>query len=83
MDIQKRILPLCPLKKISGKDRCSLSAKRLEREDYWCRELCTFYPYGLIDNVRKVRNISKCKDEIVVITLFHKQPCMFRKYQPR
>ena len=37
-------------------------AKRLEREDY-CREICTFYPYGLNDNVRKVGNISKCKDK--------------------
>ena len=40
----------------SDKDTCSLSSKRLEREDYWCRELCTFCPY---DNVRKVGNISK------------------------
>ena len=30
------------------------SAYRLEREDYWCRELCTLYPYGLNDNVRKL-----------------------------
>ena len=35
----------------------SARAKRLEREDYWCRELCTVYPYGLNDNVRKVGNI--------------------------
>ena len=32
-------------------------ARRLEREDY-CRELCTVYPYGLNDNVRKVGNVS-------------------------
>ena len=66
----------------SDKDTCYLSAKRLERED-WCRELCTFYPYGLNDNVRKVGNISKCKDEIVVNTLFHKRIRKFRKRQPR
>lgn len=72
MDTLKRIFPLCPLA-TSDKDMCSISAKRLERKDYWCRELCTFYPYGLNDNVRKVGNISKCKDEIVVNTLFHTQ----------
>ena len=38
-------------------------------------ESCTFYPYGLNDNVRKVGNISKCKD---VNTLFHKQTRKFR-----
>ena len=43
----------------------------------------TFYPYGLNDNVRKVGNISKCKYEIVVNTLFHKQTRKFRKRQPR
>ena len=64
----------------SDKGTC---AKRLEREDYWCRELCTFYPYGLNYNVRKVGNISKCKDKIVMNTLFHKQTRKFRKRQPR
>ena len=33
--------------------------------------------------MRKVGNISKCKDEIVVNTLFHKQTRKFRKRQPR
>ena len=33
--------------------------------------------------MRKVGNISKCKDEIVVNTLFHKQTRKFRKHQPR
>ena len=41
------------------------------------------YPYGPNDNVRKVGNISKCKDGIVVNTLFHKQTRNFRKRQPR
>lgn len=58
-------------------DRVSASTKRLEREDYWCRELCTFYPYGLNDNVRKVGNISKLKEELVVNTLFDKQKRKF------
>ena len=72
-------IAIMPIEEItaSDKDTCSLSAKRLEREDYWCRELCTFYSY---DNVRKVGNISK---SIVVNTLFHKQTRKFRKRQPR
>ena len=32
----------------------SLAGKRLEREEYWYRELKTIYPFGLNDNVRKV-----------------------------
>ena len=38
---------------------CHVHALRLGREDYWCRELCTYYPYGLNDNVRGIGNISK------------------------
>ena len=40
----------------------------VEREDYWCRELCTFYPYGLNDNVRGVGNISKMKGHFLTET---------------
>ena len=54
-------------------DKISLSAKRLEREDFWYRELCTVYPYGLNDNVRRVGNISKQGPNIVVHTLFNRQ----------
>ena len=75
-------LSIMPIEEITTSDK-GTCAKRLEREDYWCRELCTFYPYGLNDNVRKVGNISKCKDKIVVNTLFHKQTRKFRKRQPR
>ena len=39
------------LKKVTCASNISIRAKRLEREDYWCRELCTVYPYGLNDNV--------------------------------
>ena len=35
-------------------DKTSLSAKRLEREGFWYKTLCTVYPYGLNDNVLKV-----------------------------
>ena len=48
----------------------SLSAKRLEREEFWYRELCTVYPYGLNDNVRKVGNVSKCGPELVISSTY-------------
>ena len=32
-------------------DVISLPSKRLQREEYWYRELCTIHPYGLNDNV--------------------------------
>ena len=67
---------IMPIEEITTSDRVSASAKWLEREDYWCRELCTFYTYGLND---KVRNISKCKDELVINTLFNEQQRKFRK----
>ena len=51
----------------------ALSAKWLEREDFWYRELCTVYPYGLNDNVRRVGNVSKQGPNIVVHTLFNRQ----------
>ena len=35
-----------------------LPSKRLQREEYWYRELCTVYPYGLNDNVKGVGNVS-------------------------
>ena len=47
-----------PIEKVTPVDRASVASVRLEREDYWCRELCTYYPYGLNDNVRGVGNIS-------------------------
>ena len=46
-------LSIMPIEEITACDK-GTCAKRLEREDYWCRELWTFYPYGLNDNVRKV-----------------------------
>ena len=60
-------------------DKISLSAKRLEREDFWYRELCTVYPYGLNDNVRRVGNVSKQGPNIVVRTLFNRQHRKFKK----
>ena len=31
----------------------TLPNKRLQREEFWYRELCTVYPYGLNDRCRK------------------------------
>ena len=47
------------IEELTSTDKASAASQRLEREDYWCRELCTYYPYGLNDNVRGVGNISK------------------------
>ena len=64
---------IMPIEKVEDLgSRSASTSKRLEREDYWCRELCTYYPYGLNDNIRGVGNISKMKNELVVNTLFNK-----------
>ena len=54
----------------------------LSREDYWCRELCTVYPYGLNDNVKKVGNISKIRNNLIIWNLFNKIPKKYRKRSP-
>ena len=38
-------LSIMPIEEITTSDK-GTCAKMLEREDYWCRELCTFYPYA-------------------------------------
>ena len=51
-----------------------MNRKRLHREEYWYRELCTVYPYGLNDNVKGVGNMSSRSDDgLVVYELFNKQ----------
>ena len=71
-------ISIMPIEEIEHSDGANVTSLRLEREDYWCRELCTYYPYGLNDNVRGVGNISK-KPGLVVNELFHKQNRKFRK----
>ena len=56
-------------------------SKRLQREEYWYRELCSVYPYGLNDNVRGVGNVSKSDERLIVYTLFNKQKRKFRKHR--
>ena len=75
-------ISIMPIEEITGTSSVSQRARRLEREDYWCRELCTVYPYGLNDNVRKVGNVSKCGGDLVVNTLFNKQQRKYRKRPP-
>ena len=60
-------------------DGMTLPSKRLQREEYWYRELCSVYPYGLNDNVRGVGNVSKSDERLIVYTLFNKQKRKFRK----
>ena len=71
-------ISIMPIEGIIANDRASINSRRLKREDYWCREFCTYYPYELNNNVRTIGNISKCKGELVVNTLFNKQQ---RKYR--
>ena len=59
----------------------TLASKRLQREEYWYRELCTVFPYGLNDNVRGLGNVSgKVNEDLVVYALFNK---LERKYKRR
>ena len=50
-------------------DGMTLPSKRLQREEYWYRELCSVYPYGLNDNVRGVGNVWKSDERLIVYTL--------------
>ena len=69
-------MSIMPIEELPSNDRVSATSQRLEREDYWCRELCTYYPYGLNDNIRGVGNISK-QHGLVVYTLFNKRQRKF------
>ena len=72
-------ISIMPIEKITqDDDRASITSVRLQREDYWCRELCTYYPYGLNDNVRGIGNVSK-KPGLVVNELFNRRDRRFRK----
>ena len=62
-----------PIEKVElcTEDEVSLHSKRLQREDFWMRELRTIQPYGLNDNIRSVGSISKLPTEPVVWRYFH------------
>ena len=57
---------------VAPNEQTSTYSKRLEREEFWIRELKTAYPYGLNDNIRGVGNISKQNDELIVWKFFNK-----------
>ena len=67
-------------------DGITLGCKRLQREEFWYRELhvhvCTIYPYGLNDNVKGVGNVSKSDGELIVYALFNRSERKFRKRKP-
>ena len=67
---------------LEQEDTMSLHAKRLEREDFWMRELKTIQPYGLNDNVCSVGNISKLPVEPVVWSFFGRRS-LTMKHKPR
>ena len=61
-------------------DKLTLASKLLTREEFWTRELCSLYPYGLNDNIRGVGNVSKKLSQgLVVYSLFNKQQRKFRR----
>ena len=77
---------LMPIEKVCLEpgDRMTLAKKLSEREEYWYRELCSVYPYGLNDNVAGVGNVShKLGQGVVIYTLFNKQPRKFRVRQTK
>lgn len=49
-------IAIMPIEEVA--DQLSLADKLSSREEFWYRELCSVYPYGLNDNVYKVGNIS-------------------------
>ena len=75
-------IAIMPIEEVSLEEgEClSLASKRLQREEYWYKELATIYPYGLNDNVKNLGNVSKKGTEnIVVWELFNKKPRKFTK----
>ena len=67
---------------LDSNDNIMLASKRLQREEFWYRELGSIYPYGLNDNVRKIGNISqKIGDGTIVYSLFNRQPRKYKKRQ--
>ena len=70
---------------LGPEDNITLASKLLQREDFWMRELCSIYPYGLNDNVKGLGNISKLidQDSLVVYSLFHKHDRKFRNRNGR
>ena len=62
-------ITIMPIEEVSLEDgECmSLASKRLQREEYWYRELATIYPCGHNDDVKNLGNVSKKGIENIVI----------------
>ena len=59
---------------INPNDKISIPAKLLDREEYWYTEICSIYPYGLNDNVRRVGNVSiMIGNGLNIYSMFNKQ----------
>ena len=71
-------LRIMPIEEVVLNDRENLTlvSKLLDREEYWIKELCSIYPYGLNDNIRMLGNVYK-HSGVVVYSLF------YRKYRKR
>ena len=67
---------------VTPDEQVSTYSKRLEREEFWIRELKTIYPYGLNDNIRGVGNITKQNDELLIWKFFNKHS-KTRKCKPK
>ena len=81
-DMQAQVVEkLIPLQ---GETKIQLRKRLLEREDYWMRELCTVWPYGLNDNVSGVGNVSsKYTDIDNIMSLFNKNTRRHRSHGHR
>ena len=49
---------------VEPEDQMTLADNLSAREEFWYRELCSVYPYGLNDNVYKVGNSLVCGDMV-------------------
>ena len=54
-------ISIMPIEEINTNDRVNSTSERLEREDYWRRELCTFYPYELNERLVIIINIKNAR----------------------
>ena len=54
-----------------GESDVEVKRRRLEREEFWMRELCTLYPYGLNDKLHSVGNLSQLDKDAVIWRFFN------------
>ena len=54
-------------------ENITLASKRLQREEFWYKELATVYPYGLNDNVKHLSNVSKIDTQNIIVWALFKE----------